>query len=138
MNVNAPAAQSLECPVCLEQFNGGTKQPKVLGACGHSLCEPCLNGCIRRDIATCPECQLFSVRPERGFPTNYGLMSKSRVSLSVLGFRYALSCSDLISSLNEARATHIKCTECQQSAPSGNTFLCKTCTHQGPAQVRHC
>ncbi|EER00316.1 DNA repair helicase, putative [Perkinsus marinus ATCC 50983] len=46
-----------ECVICLEALSSSNvkKQP-VLTVCGHTMCQPCANACIRR-AGTCPVCR---------------------------------------------------------------------------------
>ena len=50
----APAFKAFECPVCLEIF----KDPKMLPACGHSLCRICLHQLWCKPLVTCPQCRM--------------------------------------------------------------------------------
>eukprot|EP00850_Spirogloea_muscicola_P019037 SM000182S03927 [mRNA] locus=s182:53650:56808:- [translate_table: standard] len=85
-----------ECAVCLVPFGGGDgHEPRVLTACGHSVCDGCLrglaaNGCgrpatsggdggsvLRRMLVRCPECSARTRLPDAGvagLPKNIELM----------------------------------------------------------------
>ncbi|KAH7694812.1 hypothetical protein AAVH_38136, partial [Aphelenchoides avenae] len=61
------------CPVCLDVY----KDPRVLTACGHSVCAECLQGVIDQGPSLisvkCPKCREWSRVPIHGFPKNYDL-----------------------------------------------------------------
>ncbi|KAH7691200.1 hypothetical protein AAVH_40289, partial [Aphelenchoides avenae] len=62
-----------ECPVCLDMF----EQPRILPACGHTLCGKCVAPLVTRTnnlpTAMCPLCKVVSAMPQGGFPVNYAL-----------------------------------------------------------------
>eukprot|EP00850_Spirogloea_muscicola_P003774 SM000015S01274 [mRNA] locus=s15:895323:898965:- [translate_table: standard] len=85
-----------ECAVCLVPFGGGDgHEPRVLTACGHSVCDGCLRGLaanasgrpatssgdggsvLRRVLVRCPECSARTRLPDAGvagLPKNIELM----------------------------------------------------------------
>ncbi|KAL6211997.1 hypothetical protein ACLB2K_017220 [Fragaria x ananassa] len=74
-----------ECPVCLQNYDGASTIPRVLG-CGHSACEVCLARLSHRypDTIRCPACTQLVKYPPNGaaaLPKNIDLLSLS-LSLS--------------------------------------------------------
>ncbi|KAL5559676.1 hypothetical protein UlMin_035887 [Ulmus minor] len=69
----------MECPVCLENYDGDDTIPRVL-ACGHSVCEACLSKLPQRFPQTirCPACTQLVNYPPQGpsfLPKNIDLLS---------------------------------------------------------------
>nr|XP_011459806.1 PREDICTED: uncharacterized protein LOC105350103 [Fragaria vesca subsp. vesca] len=74
-----------ECPVCLQNYDGTSTIPRVLG-CGHSACEVCLAKLPHRypETIRCPACTQLVKYPPNGaaaLPKNIDLLSLS-LSLS--------------------------------------------------------
>ncbi|XP_062021330.1 uncharacterized protein LOC133737868 [Rosa rugosa] len=74
-----------ECPVCLQNYDGASTIPRVLG-CGHSACEVCLAKLPHRypETIRCPACTQLVKYPQNGaaaLPKNIDLLSLS-LSLS--------------------------------------------------------
>lgn len=46
----------LECPMCLEFYDGNQRVPKLL-QCQHTFCFPCISQLEKRHIITCPQCR---------------------------------------------------------------------------------
>ncbi|CAG5078959.1 Oidioi.mRNA.OKI2018_I69.PAR.g9134.t1.cds [Oikopleura dioica] len=44
-----------ECAVCTYEFNMTDHLPSILTVCGHQICDPCVDRCLR-DYARCPVC----------------------------------------------------------------------------------
>ncbi|XP_050365646.1 uncharacterized protein LOC126784207 [Argentina anserina] len=74
-----------ECPVCLQNYDGASTIPRVLG-CGHTACEDCLTKLPHRypETIRCPACTQLVKYPPNGaaaLPKNIDLLSLS-ISLS--------------------------------------------------------
>ena len=67
--------QTLICPVCLNEFNNRDRIPKIIIACGHTVCLECLTSMLR--FSNNPKCPCdnillpFANRSIEKFPTNY-------------------------------------------------------------------
>ncbi|KAH7725044.1 Tripartite motif-containing protein 45 [Aphelenchoides avenae] len=97
-------AKVTECPVCLDDY----KDPRMLTACGHSVCAGCVQDLIDASPShitiVCPECSVLLRVPSNGFPKNFGL-------------------SHVISQMQAG----IACSSCQRKAPLEDLFRCETC-----------
>ncbi|KAH7716559.1 midline-2-like protein [Aphelenchoides avenae] len=65
-----------ECPICLDTY----VDPRVLTACGHSVCAGCVQKVLdsqkktgKSNKISCPECEMHSTVPATGLPKNYRL-----------------------------------------------------------------
>jgi len=75
----------MNCNICLEEYNGDSKIPKIL-PCGHTYCLPCIIlMCNNGSLLACPTCQkpLKSTQPER-LNTNHALITASNGQLKVI------------------------------------------------------
>ncbi|KAH7727824.1 tripartite motif-containing protein 59-like protein [Aphelenchoides avenae] len=108
-----------ECPVCLDMF----EQPRILPACGHTLCGKCVAPLVTRTnnlpTAQCPLCKVVSALPQGGFPVNYAL----RAALSDLRERKACtSCRRLV-----AADAMIRCRTCEVVFAEPEVTVCVEC-----------
>ncbi|EFP04723.1 hypothetical protein CRE_03515 [Caenorhabditis remanei] len=46
--------ESLECKICVRQYNDTDRIPRVIPVCGHTLCEDCAKNIIRGNTMKCP------------------------------------------------------------------------------------
>ncbi|KAF1756503.1 hypothetical protein GCK72_012956 [Caenorhabditis remanei] len=46
--------ESLECKICVRQYNDTDRIPRVIPVCGHTLCEDCARNIIRGNTLKCP------------------------------------------------------------------------------------
>ncbi|XP_071956992.1 uncharacterized protein [Antedon mediterranea] len=68
----------LECPICLQLFNGCDRLPKLL-PCQHTYCILCLKNIAKKmdDVVECPECRVWHQLTHSGvtaFPHNITIM----------------------------------------------------------------
>ncbi|CAL4099256.1 unnamed protein product [Meganyctiphanes norvegica] len=67
------------CPVCLETYVEGVRDPVMLPQCGHTLCRPCLTAI---SPVTCPICRMDHQGPiPDHLPTNYVALNGALLSM---------------------------------------------------------
>lgn len=82
----------IQCPRCYNDFNGGANCPRILFACGHTICEKCLAELLDRAakeqlkdddgtdrVIYCPECRVIHNHlPVASFPKNLALLNLNK------------------------------------------------------------
>ena len=67
--------QTLSCPVCLIEYDQGCHLPKIIVACGHTICLECLTTILRNpNDPKCPLDNIIFLQGDRmiyDFPSNY-------------------------------------------------------------------
>lgn len=69
------AELKLECGICISEYDDTIKTPRILQACGHTICETCADRILKKSCTMlCPFCQKITVVFERSaakLPKNY-------------------------------------------------------------------
>lgn len=66
---------SLACPICYEFFDQEEHIPKILIACGHTVCSCCLTNLLNPINAVCPfDKRNIEKKEVKDFPLNYALV----------------------------------------------------------------
>ena len=71
----------MHCPSCGSPFNNTEHTPRIFVACGHTICQYCLEDFLSSSPVFCPECN--TVQPATGinsFPKNLALISMETYS----------------------------------------------------------
>ncbi len=103
-------ADLLTCPICLDPFNDGERQPKLL-PCHHSFCQHCLSLIANnRPTIECPQC-----RNETQLPSLGGVSSLQT------NF-YVTHMQDLIGDHSK-----LKVKGCRKHGNQDLTYFCRTC-----------
>ena len=72
--------ETLNCPVCFEEFEeDGDRVPRLL-PCSHTLCHTCMDQCIRDNRLECPTCRIRHEvgNEEMSFPQNKYILTMVR------------------------------------------------------------
>jgi len=65
----------MECFKCHLPYNDNENCPRLLIACGHSLCQTCLHKAFSQSTVVCPECQTVNKASQLSdFPKNLALL----------------------------------------------------------------
>jgi len=48
---------TMDCELCLEEFNNQEHLPKVLSQCGHTFCDKCVMQLWDNSMISCPFCR---------------------------------------------------------------------------------
>lgn len=72
---NEKSELRLDCNICAIDYDYKTRTPRILSACGHTICESCVKRIMgRKKSIVCPFCQKMTVIFEKSapqFPKNY-------------------------------------------------------------------
>lgn len=65
----------MDCPECKKEFDESSNLPRILTACGHTLCESCLKLRFKKKSVSCPQCSILTpVSTLNTLPTNLALI----------------------------------------------------------------
>ena len=65
----------MECPECRQEFDEVSRIPRILTACGHTICECCLKSRYKKKSILCPQCSVATVAQNLGIlPSNMALI----------------------------------------------------------------
>ena len=68
----------MNCVRCTRRFDEAAHAPRILVACGHTLCERCVALLLKNERLECPECATESQgHSVDAFPKNLALLSSS-------------------------------------------------------------
>lgn len=65
----------MDCPNCKLSYNEYDRNPHLLTACGHSICQVCLHSLFHETSLECPVCHVINKAPNvHQFPKNLALI----------------------------------------------------------------
>ena len=65
----------MECPECKQEFDEEIKIPRILTACGHTICETCLKTRYKKKNIICPQCSVTTIASNLSvLPSNLALI----------------------------------------------------------------